>query len=99
MKQTRVTGDTHRSRKEAAGIAEANNWHLFDCRDGDLTNLLAFLSAKKIAYDQAREEQRKKEEERRREWMERERRSQAEQEQEEEEDFDEEDDEESDDDE
>ena len=85
--------------KEAAGIAEANNWHLFDCRDGDLTNLLAFLSAKKIAYDQAREEQRKKEEERRREWLERERRVQAEQEQAEEEDFDEEDDEESDDDE
>lgn len=80
--------------KEAAGIAEANNWHLFDCRDGDLTNLVAFLEEKKLAYDQAREEQRKKEEERRREWLERERRIQTEQEQEEEEeeDFDEEDD-------
>ncbi len=79
--------------KEAAEVAEANNWHLFDCRDGDLTNLLAFLEEKKIAYDQAREEQRKKEEERRREWLERERRIQAEQEQEEEEDFNDEDDE------
>ena len=84
--------------KEAAEVVGANNWHLFDCRDGDLTNLLAFLGEKKIAYDQAREELRKKEEERRREWLEREHRIQAEQEQEEEEeDFDEEDDEESDD--
>ena len=83
---------------QAQERVQYSDYAYFDCRDGDLTNLLAFLGEKKIAYDQAREEQRKKEEERRREWLEREHRIQAEQEQEEEEeDFDEEDDEESDD--
>lgn len=83
--------------KEATEVAEANNWHLFDCRDGDLTRLLAFLEEKKLAYDQAREEQRKKAEERQLQLIEQERRIRAEQQQEEDEDFDDEEDEEGDD--